>query len=109
MSNKVLNIYEFVNSSSLSTRQIAREIFELISKIQEKNITLDFSKIEYISQSFFNEFNDKKNQLKLLNKNIKFRNLEKNFKNVFNIFEENSKLKNNIVYSNISNSKTIII
>lgn len=109
MSNRVINLYEFAGSSSLATRQIAREIFDLVLQELAKNIVLDFSQIEHASLSFFDELNSKKNQLKSVGKNIEFEGLNEDLKNIFGLVTKNFRSSSKITYPSVANVEVVTI
>ena len=57
MSDKTIKVSELYQSSSLITRDAARDLFNVISHLPETYIKLDFSNVQYASRSFFDELN----------------------------------------------------
>lgn len=51
----VINIAEVSGSRSAITRQIARDLFEIIITSSDNTIALDFANIDFSSRSFFSE------------------------------------------------------
>ncbi len=109
MSNKNILLTETFRSSSLITRQAARELFDIISKSEDKKIILDFNKIEFASRSFFDELNSKTNKIKLLGKNIEVANLNENLAKLYQIVIDASKSKSSISYSSVARASVITI
>ncbi|MEA2098273.1 MAG: hypothetical protein U9P70_04360 [Patescibacteria group bacterium] len=108
MSNKII-LSEKFKSSSLITRQAARELFDVIFESDTNKIILDFNKIEFASRSFFDELNSKMNKIKLLGKNIEIVNLNENLDKLYKIVVDVSKSKSSISYSSVSKASVITI
>ncbi len=109
MSNKMILLTETFKSSSLITRQAARELFDIISESEDKKIILDFNKIEFASRSFFDELNSKMSKIKLLGKNIEIVNLNENLAKLYKIVVDVSKSKSSISYSSVAKASVITI
>ncbi len=109
MLNKIINISELFCTQSLITRQAARNLFEIISHSNENIIVLDFSKIEYATRSFFDEFNSFESQFKLLGKNVELSNIKDSLFTLFKLVKEKSKSMSSISYSSVANAKIINI
>ena len=75
MSVKHIRIRDVFESSSVITRQSARELFNIIQSTPESEIVLDFADVEYSSRSFFNELLSKELLFSALGKQIRFMNL----------------------------------
>ena len=109
MSNKFINISQLYNTSSLITRQCARELYRVISKSDEKNITLDFSQILYASRSFFDELNNFQNILKSQGKKVEYINIKEDLQPLLQIVINRAKSKQRISYKDLSNVEVIKI
>ena len=107
MSSRVINLSEFFNSSSLISRQAARELFDVISKTTEEAILLDFLMINFASRSFFDEFNSKMSSLKLLGKKVEFVNLNVNVKTLFEIVIQAAQSKSSPAYASVANVRVV--
>lgn len=109
MSNKIILLTETFKSSSLITRQAARELFDIISGSEDKKIILDFDKIEFASRSFFDELNSKMSKIKLLGKNIEMVNLNENLAKLYKIVVDGAKSKSSISYSSVARASIVTI
>lgn len=109
MLNKVISLTEIFNSSSLITRQTARELFDIIAKSDEKKIILDFNKIEFASRSFFDELNNEMSKIALLGKEVEFINLNESIAKLYKMVIDASKSKSSISYSSVSKAEVITI
>lgn len=109
MLNKIINLGEIFNSSSLITRQMAREIFNIIAKSDENKIVLDFNKIEFASRSFFDELNNEMSKITLLGKEVEFINLNESIEKLYKMVVDASKSKSSISYSSVSKAEVITI
>lgn len=105
MSN--FNLENFFNSSSLITRQAARELFDFISKTPDNNIVLDFFNVNFATRSFFDEFNSKMSNLKLLGKNVSFINQNENIKCISDIVINSSKQRSSLSYASVANVEIV--
>lgn len=109
MSNKIINVNELFNSTSLVTRQAARDLFDIIAQSNESIIQLNFSEIAHASRSFFDELNSQKTKIRLLGKKVEYINLNPNLQNLLSIVENASSMKSSISYSVISDAQNIIL
>lgn len=109
MSDRTLYLKDVFKSSSLITRESARELFRLISEIPEKRIILNFENIDFASRSFFDELNSKMSQIKLLGKEIEFINLVSQISELYRLVKGASKSKSSFSYPSIANAKTVTI
>lgn len=109
MLDKTIKLSEKYNSSSLITRQAARELFIAIAETKEERIILDFSNIEFASRSFFDELNSQMNKANLLGKNIKLISIDENIKKLYDLVVKASKSKTSISYSSVANADVITI
>ena len=109
MSNKKINIGELLQASSMITRQGACELYNLISKLPENNITLDFSQILYASRSFFDELNNFQNILKSQGKKVEYININEDLQPLLQIVINSAKSRKRISYEDLSNVKVINI
>ncbi len=109
MSRKTLNLALMFNASSLITRQAAREVFDLVSVLSEKTITLDFSHIEYASRSFFDELNVMRDRLLHLGKKIELSHLNANLQKLLQFVNRAPKSKSSSSYSRIPSAEVITI
>lgn len=75
MSDKVIYLKSNFASTSLITRQTARDLFEQTSHLPENKITLDFTDIQSASRSFFDELVSFESKWKLLGKEVNFVNI----------------------------------
>lgn len=109
MSDKIIDINELFSSQSLVTRQVARDLFNLIAQIPENSIILDLSKIDYASGSFFDEFNSYEKKFKLTGKKVKIINLSDNLAPLLKLAKESSKKRIHQSYESVANAKEISI
>lgn len=109
MLNKTINLAGIFNSSSLITRQAARDLFSIIAKSEEKKITLDFNKIEFASRSFFDELNSEMTKIALFGKEVEFVNLSESIEKLYKMVIDASKSKSSISYSSVANAEVITI
>ncbi|MBU3925445.1 hypothetical protein KJ854_05970 [Patescibacteria group bacterium] len=109
MLNKIINLAEIFNSSSLITRQTARELFNIIARSDENKIVLDFNKIKFASRSFFDELNNEMNKIALLGKEAEFVNLDENIAKLYKLVIEASKSRSSISYSSVARAEVITI
>jgi len=82
--NFILKLYEIVKTSRISTREMARKIFNLLPK-EVSEYTIDFSQIEFISRSFADEMMKIKKSLMLQNKKLEFQNMQDSVKKMIEI------------------------
>lgn len=108
MLSKNIRLSEHFNSTSLITRQAARDIFEIISSSAETEIVLDFSNIQNATRSFFDEFNAFKKKIHLLGKTIEIVNLNSNLTQLYNLVTKQSET-NGINYTSTANARFITI
>lgn len=104
---KTFYFNKFVNSTSLATREIAREVCEEIEKMSAKQIILDFSNIEYASRSFFDELNNRLDNI-IRHKKVEIIHLNKNL-NVLYQLVRTPKTKLNTHRLSISKVKVLAI
>lgn len=102
-----LNLEKFFDSSSLITRQAARELFDIISKTPDDHIILDFFNVNFATRSFFDEFNSKISNLKLLGKSVDFINQNENIKLISDIVVKNSKQRSSLSYASVANVEVV--
>lgn len=107
MSNRIINLSEFFKSSSLISRQAARELFDVISRMPEEVVVLDFLAINFATRSFFDEFNSKMSQLKLLGKQVEFVNLNENVQNLFAVVVRTAQSKSSLAYASVANVQVV--
>lgn len=104
-----INLADVFKSSSLISRQAARELFEIISREQSSEIILDFKDINFASRSFFDELNSQHNKINLLGKKVEFVNLNENLTKLLEIVISESKSKNSLSYASVANIETVTI
>ena len=106
MSNKI-SISDFVSSSSLVSRESARQLVKLISKSPDCDVVLDFSDILYSSRSFFSEWNSLQPKLKLLGKQIDIINLNENLSKLNQLVINTSLKKNRLDFPSLTSAQSI--
>lgn len=109
MLDKTIKISDFIRSSSLITRDAARDLFKTISVLPESQIILDFSDIAYASRSFFDELNGNQNKLKLLGKVVEYINLPDSLVQLNQKVTNSYISRNSFVYSSVSNAPVITV
>lgn len=105
---KSIMLSEHFNSTSLITRQAARDIFEIISSSTETEIVLDFSNIQNATRSFFDELNAHKKKVHLLGKHIEIVNLNTNLEQLHSLVTKQNET-NGISYASTANARFITI
>lgn len=75
MSDRIIHLREVFESSALATRQSARDLVEMIQTMSEENIHLDFSQIETVSRSFFDELIAREKYLTTRGKDLSYDNM----------------------------------
>lgn len=106
--NKNINLSKFFNSTSLIARQAARDIFTIVASCAESEIMLDFSNIQNVARSFFDELNSYNKKIRLLRKNVQHANLNSNLEQLYNLVIRKSET-NGISYASTANAKHITI
>ena len=109
MSEKIININQLFFSQSLITRQIARDLYGMVTQMPEDSIILDFSGIDYASRSFFDEFNSFENQFNLAGKKVRIINLNDNLAPLYKLVRENTKKRISIPCESVASAKVISI
>jgi len=109
MSAKRIKLNEVFASSSAITRQAAREIFDMISRLPEQEVVLDFENVNFASRSFFDELLSKQDQLNLLGKKIEFSHMKEDLKMLQNIVIETKQSRSSITYPSVANVDTVTI
>ena len=105
----IINLAAFATSPNLATRQIARELVDTLVHSTERQITLDFSEIEYASRSFFDELNAAMSKIALLGKTVEFRNLSEDLEKLHNFVKETARSKSSFSYASLANAEVITI
>ena len=82
----------------LSLRESADRLFEVLDSSKENKIIIDFSKIEFISRSFADEYLNEKQKT---TKSITEKNLKTNVKKMFSIVEASRKRKRTLNFPSI--------
>lgn len=85
MSDKIIHLRDVFNSSSLITRQAARDLFDMIQHSPETRIALDFNGIEYSSRSFFDELISKEPLFMPLGKSVTFVNVSRDLEQMMEL------------------------
>lgn len=85
----VLKLFEIVKVNKISTREMARKIFNFLPREKGEYI-IDFSEVEFISRSFADELVKIKNNLAFQNKKLKFDNMEEPVKKMIEIVSRQS-------------------
>ncbi|HLD07532.1 MAG TPA: DUF4325 domain-containing protein [Candidatus Peribacterales bacterium] len=75
MSDRIIRLREVFESSALATRQSVRDLVEMMQAMSEENIHLDFSGIETVSRSFFDELLAREKYLRSQGKDLSYENL----------------------------------
>lgn len=104
-----INLAAFATSPNLATRQIARELADTLMHSTEKQITLDFSDIEYASRSFFDELNAAMSKIALLGKTVEFQNLNEDLEKLYNYVKETARSNSSLSYASVANAEVITI
>ncbi len=100
-------VSDFLHSSSLVTREAARNLFSAISILPASNITLDFSKVDYVSRSFFDEVNSQKRKLSYLGKSVTIINLKDSLEQLQLIVQNTLDQKNTGFFSSTANAELV--
>lgn len=108
MSSKIV-IKDLFDSTSLVTREPARQLFTCISGLSDNSIVLDFSEIQYASRSFFSEWNSFQSKLSLLGKQVEIINLDDNLSMLNEIVIKAIASKSRMVYSSLASAKYLTI
>ena len=109
MSSNQIVLYNIYHSESLVTRTSARSLLDIISKIPESKILLDFASIKFVSRSFFDELHSYKSKFILLGKKVEFVNLDESLYQLYQIVEHSNSARNHSFYSTIANAQVINI
>ena len=109
MSEKVINLNEHCESTSLITRQAARDLFDFIAHLKENSILLDCNHIEYATRSFFDEFNAAQKKFQLLGKKVQFINLKEQLAKLNEAVVKQATSSNDYHFSSVSNAKITAI
>ena len=104
-----INLAAFATSPNLATRQIARELADVLMHSMEKQITLDFSDVEYASRSFFDELNAAMSKIALLGKTVEFRNLNEDLEKLYNYVKETARSNSSLSYASVASAEVITI
>ena len=107
MLDNYILISDFFQSSSMVTREAARNLFSSISTLSASNITLDFSKVEYISRSFFDEVNSQKRRLQYLGKSVTIVNLKDSLEQLQQIVQNTLNQKTTGFFSSTANAEIV--
>lgn len=107
--NQKIDLSDLFKSSSLISRQAARELFEIISKTPSTEIILDFNSINFASRSFFDELNSQRSKISLLGKKVEFMNLNENLNKLLEIVISEAKSRNSMSYASVANIETVTI
>jgi anti-anti-sigma regulatory factor len=86
-SQDVISVLDFLQSSSLHTREQAHKLFEAIFQKKNYELYIDFSGIEFISRSFADELVKLKSQFSTNKNYIEFCCLPRNVKQMFEAVE----------------------
>lgn len=110
MYNKeVIHLNQFAHSSSLTTRQMARELFEEIKMSGEKKVVLDFKDIQYASRSFFDELNSKISILKRREKQVQCIHLNRSLNQLQRLVIKAAKCHTKFSYPSLSKVQVVNI
>lgn len=109
ISNQIISLSDLFESSSLIARQAARELFDIISKTSDTEITLDFEKIHFASRSFFDELNGQRSKIHLLGKKVYFIHLNESLKKLLEIVQHDATSINSASYTSVANIETLTI
>jgi hypothetical protein len=101
---KVINIAQQLNSSTVITRESAREIFTYLKTLPESEIILDFANVAFASRSFFDELYSLKIEAKSL-KTIEFINLNRDLQALLDLITRKEPADNRS-YLDLSRVKT---
>ena len=107
MSDKIIRLRDAFNSSSLVTRQAARDLFDMIQHSPETRIALDFDGIEYSSRSFFDELLSKEPLFMPLGKNVTFVNVSRDLEQTMDLVKNPS--HHELAYQSVSNAEALTI
>ncbi len=85
-------------AKDLTLRESADKLFQVLNSSKENKIIIDFSKIEFISRSFADEYLNEKQKT---TKSITEKNLKINVKKMISIVEASRKHKRTLAFPNI--------
>ena len=103
---KVIDVAEFFQLSSLATRQAARDLFQDISSLPEHSIILDFKSIVSVSRSFLDELN---NSFRSSEKSIQLFNLNDDLLHLLEIVRDTAENKDRVTYDSLDNAELIML
>lgn len=107
MSDKIIHLRDVFNSSSLVTRQAARELFDMIQHSAETRIALDFDGIEYSSRSFFDELLSKEPLFMPLGKSVTFVNVSHDLQQTMDLVKNPS--RSEMAYQSVNSGEALTI
>lgn len=107
MLNDHIIVSDLVHSTSLVTRETARNLFSAISRLPVSSITLDFSNVDYISRSFFDEVNSQKKKLSYLGKTVTIVNLKDSLEQLQQIVQSTLDRRNTGFFSSMANAEIV--
>lgn len=106
--NKTIMLSDHFKSTSLITRQAARDIFELISTLSETDIVLDFHNIEFATRSFFDEYHSNERKFKLLGKKVNFLNMNEGLSKLYDfVIKQSKSTSSSYDFASVANAKVI--
>jgi len=107
MLNDHIIVSDLVHSSSLVTRETARNLFSVISILPASTITLDFSNVDYVSRSFFDEINSQKRKVGYLGKTVIIVNLKDSLEQLQQIVQSSLEQKATGFFSSTANAELV--
>ena len=103
---KVIDVAEFFQLTSLATRQAARNLIQEVASLPEHSVILDFESIVSVSRSFLDELN---NAIQSSEKNIRCFNLNDDLLHLLNIVCETAAHKERVTYDSLANAELITL
>jgi hypothetical protein len=88
-------------AKNLTLRESASRLFDILESYREQRLIIDFSRIEFMSRSFADEYLERKEKT---SKAIEEKNLPKNVKQMLEIVETSRAHHNNSVLPKVSPS-----
>ncbi len=106
LDNKIL-VSDLLHTSSLVTRETAKSLFAVISNMPDSNIILDFSKVDFVSRSFFDEINSQRRKLSFLGKALIIINLKDSLEQLQQIVQNTLDQKVTGFFSSTANAELV--
>ena len=94
---KIIRLDKII-AKDLTLRESADELFKVLNSSKENKIIVDFSKIEFMSRAFADEYLNEKQKT---TKSITEKNLKTNVKKMFSIVEASRKRKRTLNFPSI--------